>query len=1345
MQHHKKTLVAFATGWGPQFGGINSFNIDFLVALAVAFHQHAEIFCIVPSATAAQIEHASKHQIQCISLDLPNPSSLTPEHCIYLEQKLKSIGFNALHRQPDWLGHDRITGAIALHAAQQFGGRSVLIHHMSFDHYESFCETSQMADAKNKEQKRLFRQADISLAVGPLLADSLAAMLQRDSAPMLVPGLADIPVSPNAPKRFIGFISGRLGHDAKKLKQGYLGITAFANAIYKADQDQALPTSLNGSREPMLLLRGVQFDTDDTALSTNSEQELKLYAEQHAGRAFTIKALPFTTEREDLFDDLQNAAIAMMPSWHEGFGLVGWEAIAAGIPLIVSQKSGLYRLLDELEHGIYKNLVYPLDVLGSNKDPYFRPEDRDKLTALIFQVAKDIPGARTKAYKLRERLLAQYTWQACAESFVTTLGWLSQGTAPPADNQQPIVCVPTPVAASETTSVLEMPIPKWQRGFSDSRLLQAEEAVLPFVAEREPFLHEQMTWAQQTDYIIAVRLLTGSGGAGKTRLAIELCQRLQKQGWQTGFLPSEQGTIKHMLSQLHKVLQPCLLVIDYAETRQTELLQFIKLLIDNADSMPRVRILLLARDGGEWWDALSSKDATCEALLAGSATTGPYPLPKLHDSHTSRMAVYQNAMQVLADKLQLAAQPCLPNLTDEQYSHPLFVQMAALLALRGAQPGSAEAVARAFIGHERRYWKKALAELVIDDADSYEDHAELLLILATLLNEIPLRQDGETLWLQAGGDKLIYRKIYGPMAMVYPGKQGMVGLRPDLLGEALVAKGLLDERGQKLLDTILGQKQARLRRSALTVLARILLHRPAVAEVVETVLVRNFVNCATDFVAVLTETKGPLARSVEHAYRQLTPQLQSQAFGLLEPHLEALSLPLVDLAVLVWQTRLTAIKRKCSAAPNQEKAMAEMSYVLNRLSIAFSRRGNAEDAAETARQALDINAKLVQTKPERYQAKWALSLSNYATQLAGLGQLGQAAEKALQALNIREKLWRAQPQHFAEDWAGSLNNYANYLSELGQTELAAEKALQALQIHATLAQTDPERHQADWAMSLDNYASLLSELGEAELAAEKTLLALNIREKLAQAKPERYQADWAASLNNYAIRLSELGEVALAADKARQALEINKKLASEKPERYQADWAMSLSNYAGHLSDLGQAAPAAEHAQQALELYQQLNQKRPRLYQFSYLEVQLQSVWLQWLASQTPLAVNIPVSADCSQRQQNQLDFMAASIKLFISEQTVTAQSLAIVAAVWQRMDIAQQNSFKDSRLLLGCFCHQAGISNSLTLNWQQDWQRYCKLRKNRLPDWFSVVLERHGLHLPEMVSSEPECNLHQQ
>src|SRR5437762_1651658 len=167
------TLVAFATQWGSRYGGINSFNCDFVTAFAVAYPKDAQTICVVSSATAEQIEQAHKSQVQLIALPYePQSPYLISEHGEAAVARIKELGLDLQPESTLWLGHDRITGRAAISAARTAGGRAAVICHMSYDHYESYAETSQSAETKTAEQRTIFREADIVLAVGPLLRDA---------------------------------------------------------------------------------------------------------------------------------------------------------------------------------------------------------------------------------------------------------------------------------------------------------------------------------------------------------------------------------------------------------------------------------------------------------------------------------------------------------------------------------------------------------------------------------------------------------------------------------------------------------------------------------------------------------------------------------------------------------------------------------------------------------------------------------------------------------------------------------------------------------------------------------------------------------------------------------------------------------------------------------------------------------------------------------------------------------------------------------------------------------------------------------------------------------------------
>jgi Trypsin-like peptidase domain len=65
-----------------------------------------------------------------------------------------------------------------------------------------------------------------------------------------------------------------------------------------------------------------------------------------------------------------------------------------------------------------------------------------------------------------------------------------------------------------------------------SVLLQARFALVPFLSRDGP-LDDLANWCATTQ-LLGVRLVTGPGGAGKSRLVSELCIRMLKQGWQAG-------------------------------------------------------------------------------------------------------------------------------------------------------------------------------------------------------------------------------------------------------------------------------------------------------------------------------------------------------------------------------------------------------------------------------------------------------------------------------------------------------------------------------------------------------------------------------------------------------------------------------------------------------------------------------------------------------------------------------------------------------------------------------------------------------------------------------------------
>jgi glycosyltransferase involved in cell wall biosynthesis len=1206
------TLIAFATQWGSRHGGINSFNADFLIAFGVAYHQNAQIVCVVTEAPPEAVSEAASAHIKLL------PLPYVPEERSF-NSSIGEIAVDLLSKShikfdPDrtiWLGHDLITGEAAVAAAKSAGGRSAVIHHMSYSDYESVAEDSQSAQAKTEQQTVILENADLVLAIGPLLRDAATDRVSP-SKPirMLIPGLAEIDPQ-EAPKTFVAFLSGRLTADAARIKQGHLGVAAFAAAGRMA-REHGGPDALR--KQPKLLLRGVDFEDRFSAISPtpqDAETHLKKFAEQYAEAVINLHALPYTEDRQQLYRELSRSSVALMPSWHEGFGLVAWEAIAGGVPLILGENSGVYRFLEEEHPGAEKGYVYSVDVKAQSEFPYFRNEDLEATVEALKTIAADPAKARKRASSLRNLLLEKNSWVSCCEEVVAALDWdLQKGSL--GDRSSVIIQqITEPIHSSGPPvdvqpELLNIPQKQWRAGtgMADSQLLRAEEAVLPFDAGREGEVEELKKWINDTTWPITVRLITGAGGQGKTRLAIHVCQEARHLGWYAGFLDTnlDPNRMKTLWTDLRSLNQPTLIVIDYAETRQIAFLSLLKSVRQNPGNEP-LRILLLAREGGEWWDNLPSRDPQCEALLNGYATTGPFKLAALYVDQNERQTAFQKALYAFAEILSVEPTEVIPQLAGDQFQRPLFVQMAALLALHGERPLTAQGLTKALLNHERRYWLGLLAPFNWTDAGQ---RAEQLLALATLTGGFPTAKTAEAYWTAGNGTVLSlgeFNTLFRSMATLYPGAQGLQALRPDLLGEALVAQALLRPEGEILLDAVLSSSATQfIRRHALTVLARLSTERVDVDEILLSALTSRLGHIAADLVAVSTETTSRLPELAELAFGRLSPAMKNQVAGSLKQSLELGSIQLSGLNRQVFEHLAERARDRMEKRPSNTDRMFDYAEALYNYALALNYVGAYGHACSIAQEAMPIVQRLISKDRSRYEDFYARSLSNYASYLTKAGRNEEALTTARSALEIHARLVARYPNNLQPAYAKSLNNYANRLRDLGKIEQALEHSQKALDIYEQLAEKGPEQFEPDYAIMMNNYANFLRESGDYNEALIQGRKSLEIRKRLAQKRPDHFEDAYANSLTNYANYLSDRCEFEEALINTGNALNIYKRLVNKNPDRFEPEYALSIQKMANILTDLGQYVKALSYAEEAVQIHRRLAEKKPEQHQRDYAE-----------------------------------------------------------------------------------------------------------------------------------------------
>jgi glycosyltransferase involved in cell wall biosynthesis len=1348
----QRSLIAFATAWGSEFGGINVFNTELLQYLAFACEGQVSVACVVPTTTADSIELARQRGVKLVPLSSgPLASRLEGSQAEGAVAALRTANAFSDPHEVVWLGHDRITGEIALRSRDLVGGRAALIHHMSYSHYEAYAESASSAVTKSAVQRGLFLQADILYGIGPLLRDALRDMLPDRDVRSLVPGLDAPPVMP-PPKTFTGFMSGRLTPDAARIKQGHLGVAGFADAHRRAYTESGMPEALK--HQPRLILRGTNLTApENTASAAPDTTDWSRFAEAYAGRVVNIQALPYTAERRHLLEELARSTVAMMPSWHEGFGLAGWEAVSAGVPLIVSIHSGLYQLLQEESHGAWASWVYPVDVLGKVDAPFFRDEDLRAVSDRLLEIARDPANARDKAARLREALLTRFDWKSCVGSMLAGLEWPNSLGADEQILPSVLPLVHVDVASvAHSISPLSRPRRMWNAGsgLAESQLLRAEEEAVPFDPARELELRKLLDWSDDLEYRQALRLISGNGGAGKTRLAIESFSHLIKKGWLCGFIPLETGAahVEHIWHLIFAHEGPALIVLDYAETRQDVLIAFLRVMLHQTPK-PHVRILLLARDAGEWWDRLPTRDSLCEAFLSGHATSGPFVLPPLHDTPSRRKTAFESALVAYADRLGLVETPRLEiDLTGDHFDRPLYIQMAALLALHGERPASAEGLTKALLNHERRYWRRVSTDLSAGSALPPTDdrYAAELMVLATLAGGFTRFKDSRDLlatWSDSAASELEplhQRRLFERLSRLYPGNQGLQPLRPDLLGEALVAHELLQPSGMSLLDALLGSRSTTSqRRNALTVLARLSNHRLDLAETAVRGLARSFLSCAVDLINVATQTDSRLPEWGESAFARLTVPNRNQSAGLLMPHMRYESVQLSHLTSAISESVVEQARNKVHRKAGGLDSLAWYAEALRLHAISLGRAGRS--ASAVAKQAVEIYENLVAKHPNTFEPHLAAALKAFSNALQKDGEIADALDYSYRSLKLYERLAVKKPEEYESELAGVLDSHATYLAHQGRYKEALPMAYRAVQLYEKLAARDPDRNEGNWATVLHNYSGHLWQNNQHDEGMEFAMKALELRERLAATNSDRFEPKLTSTLLGYAAFISFRGEDAEALAYARRAESILEKLALKNAQLYEPEWAESITACANYFANSGEYAAALAKARQALEITRRLLSQNPLRFAEGFYIRSLAVHWFAWLAADPALDNGaLPPEPDLSRQPSHRVHvlnlYRAWRDACYAQDFIERSSNLWIVVSEGSALEGPPFKFIEEFWLCAASWCSTHAmmmVSNQTLLTpLLTRYRAFLTQRQGTLPSWMGEVAVRMQFVWPE-------------
>lgn len=365
---------------------------------------------------------------------------------------------------------------------------------------------------------------------------------------------------------------------------------------------------------------------------------------------------------------------------------------------------------------------------------------------------------------------------------------------------------------------------------SPAELLRADAQAIPFFGRRIE-LQELEDWVSDEGQGSVV-LVTGAGGTGKTRLAIELSNRLSEATkWASAALKPDGGA--SVVAAIIASGKPTLIVVDYAESRvDADVIPLFEALAHH-NGVPAIRVLLLARSYRDWWGPRGRLWRIPEARSLLSAAPDPIELGPLgrspEDMFSWTLGHFAAGWGVPVPSTQLGP--------TSDSTPVLVLQSAALVAvLRAADGRSAEIltpdmrVVDELLGHEARHWSSSAASAGLEMASPGLDDVTLRRSVALLglvgardadeagetLRRLPALADAPTLTIER-----TVRWMFGLYPV--PGSDSLGALQPDLLLEYLVTSELAGSRG---LDTLVGDLVEHQAAHAFDVLMRALDHYP---------------------------------------------------------------------------------------------------------------------------------------------------------------------------------------------------------------------------------------------------------------------------------------------------------------------------------------------------------------------------------------------------------------------------------------------------------------------------------------------------------------------------------------
>ena len=372
--------------WGSSKGGLSTLNRE--LAKHLARQPDVEITVLLLRYDEKEKREAHEFNVRLATPDVKATSDRIMKLCFPSDD----LNIDVV------IGHGQKLGVPAQVIAEQRKCKRVHIVHTASEELAMFKEGETAlpkGEEKHQAELELCKKAEIVVAIGPKLAEAISAPLRSfrkdqhviDITPGIFPEFAKLEQASEEGERFRILVFGRGDSEDFKLK----GYDIAAKAVA-------------GLNDKIYLLIFV-------GAPEGKEEEVKNRLLECGIPSSQLIVRGFVESRDTLKRFFCEADLAVMPSRTEGFGLTALEALSAGLPILVSDNSGLGKAIKTIPFG--RAFLVDSD----------NAEEWGKAISRVRQTPREI--RLKEACSLREAYDKKYKWETQCEKLVEKMRFLT--------------------------------------------------------------------------------------------------------------------------------------------------------------------------------------------------------------------------------------------------------------------------------------------------------------------------------------------------------------------------------------------------------------------------------------------------------------------------------------------------------------------------------------------------------------------------------------------------------------------------------------------------------------------------------------------------------------------------------------------------------------------------------------------------------------------------------------------------------------------------------------------------------------------------------------------------------